>query len=148
VTPGAPVAGCPLCEGDGGKVLYQDLQLRVVEVTDEHLADYPGYLRVILKRHVREMTDLAADEAQALFRVVLACEKVLRAALAPDKVNLASLGNQAPHLHWHVVPRFLDDAHFPDAVWAARKRDISAATLMDRRRRALWIGESLRLALP
>jgi diadenosine tetraphosphate (Ap4A) HIT family hydrolase len=37
-------------------------------------------------------------------------------------MNLASLGNQVPHLHWHVIPRFEDDAHFPDPVWAVRKR--------------------------
>jgi diadenosine tetraphosphate (Ap4A) HIT family hydrolase len=28
-----------------------------------------------------------------------------------------------PHLHWHVIPRFADDAHFPDPVWASRRRD-------------------------
>ena len=49
-------------------------------------------------------------------------ERVLRAELAPDKINLATLGNQVPHLHWHVIPRFADDAHFPDPVWAARRR--------------------------
>jgi diadenosine tetraphosphate (Ap4A) HIT family hydrolase len=32
------------------------------------------------------------------------------------------LGNQVPHLHWHVIPRFADDAHFPDAIWAAPRR--------------------------
>ena len=47
----------------------------------------------------------------------------LRTVLAPDKINLASLGNVVPHLHWHVIPRFADDAHFPAPVWAARARD-------------------------
>jgi diadenosine tetraphosphate (Ap4A) HIT family hydrolase len=47
---------------------------------------------------------------------------MLRRLLQPTKVNLASLGNQVPHLHWHVIPRFADDAHFPDPVWAPRRR--------------------------
>ena len=35
--------------------------------------------------------------------------------MQPDKMNLASLGNMTPHVHWHVVPRFRDDRHYsPD----------------------------------
>ena len=69
------------------------------------------------------MTDLTpADRAHCL-RVVFAVEQVLRDVLRPDKVNVASLGNQVPHVHWHVIPRFADDAHFPDPVWAARRRE-------------------------
>jgi diadenosine tetraphosphate (Ap4A) HIT family hydrolase len=42
-------------------------------------------------------------------------------------VNLASLGNITPHLHWHVIPRFADDPHFPNPIWAARIRAPVAA---------------------
>jgi diadenosine tetraphosphate (Ap4A) HIT family hydrolase len=41
--------------------------------------------------------------------------------MAPDKINLASLGNVVPHLHWHVIPRFADDPHFPNPVWGVRQ---------------------------
>jgi len=27
-----------------------------------------------------------------------------------------------PHVHWHVIARFVDDAHFPDAIWAPARR--------------------------
>ena len=37
----------------------------------------------------------------------------------PDKMNLASLGNLVPHLHWHVIPRFENDPHLSAAIWAA-----------------------------
>jgi diadenosine tetraphosphate (Ap4A) HIT family hydrolase len=68
------------------------------------------------------MTDLSPAERLQLMRAVFAVEGALREQLAPDKVNLASLGNQMPHLHWHVIPRFTDDKHFPDPVWAAAQR--------------------------
>lgn len=68
------------------------------------------------------MTDLAPAGREHCLRVVFAVEQALRDALGPDKINVASLGNQVPHLHWHVIPRFADDAHFPDPVWAARRR--------------------------
>ena len=46
---------CPLCDGPGGALLWQDALCRVV-LADE--PDYPGFLRVILNSHVSEMTDL------------------------------------------------------------------------------------------
>ena len=110
---------CPLCSRGGGEVLWQDAFCRVV-LADE--ADYPGFCRVILNAHVKEMTELDAAARTQLMDVVYAVELSLRELLQPDKINLASLGNVVPHLHWHVIPRFLDDAHFPDAVWAAPRR--------------------------
>ena len=108
---------CELCEKDGGAVLWRDELCRVVRPAVE---GYPGFLRVIVNRHVKEMTDLV--ERERLMRVVFACESVLRERYRPDKVNLASLGNVVPHLHWHVIARFADDAHFPDAIWASPRR--------------------------
>jgi diadenosine tetraphosphate (Ap4A) HIT family hydrolase len=110
---------CPLCAPAGEKVLWQDRQLRVILAND---ADYPGFCRVVWNAHVREMTDLGIRERKYLMAVVFTVEAVLRELLQPDKINLASLGNQVPHVHWHVIPRFADDAHFPDPVWVVRKR--------------------------
>jgi diadenosine tetraphosphate (Ap4A) HIT family hydrolase len=110
---------CELCTADGGTVLWRDDFCRVVRVSGEA---FPGFCRVILARHVREMTDLAPAERDRLMRAVFACEEALRGLLAPDKVNLASLGNQVAHLHWHVIPRFEDDSRFPDPIWAPARR--------------------------
>ena len=128
MTAAPPPRDCELCREDGGSVLWRDAFCRVVAVDDP---DYPGYCRVILNRHAQEMTDLAPDERHRLMRVVLEVEALLREALAPDKVNLASLGNMVPHLHWHVIPRFRDDRHFPAPVWAVPSRDRSPARRVD-----------------
>ena len=119
---------CPLCHPENETVLWQDDRCRVILVDD---ADYPGFCRVIWGGHVREMTDLTEPERAHLMAVVFATEEILREMLQPAKINLASLGNQVPHLHWHVIPRFTDDAHFPDPVWAVRKRD-TRPVLIDR----------------
>jgi len=108
--------GCELCERDGGSILWRDEFCRIVRVTSH---EYPGYCRVILNRHASEMTDLDAGERERLMRTVFACEAALRELFRPDKINLASLGNQVPHLHWHVIARHTDDRNFPDAIWAA-----------------------------
>jgi diadenosine tetraphosphate (Ap4A) HIT family hydrolase len=117
---------CELCQADGGLVLWRDARLRIVAVADQEV---PAFLRVIWNGHVREMSDLAGHDAAHLLDVVLATERVLRAALQPDKINLASLGNVVPHLHWHVIPRFAGDAHFPQPVWGARQRDPDPAVV-------------------
>jgi len=112
---------CPLCDTPGGEVLWQDDFCRVVFVTDT--PDYPGFCRVILKRHVKEMTDLTADERTRLMDVVWKTERAVRDVMSPDKINLASLGNVVPHLHWHVIPRFESDPHFPNPIWGEAKRE-------------------------
>lgn len=114
-------ATCPLCvPSRADAILWCDARCRVVDVGD---SEYPGYCRVVWNEHVREMSDLAPDERAHLMNVVYTIEQALRALLRTDKINLASLGNRVPHLHWHVIARFADDPHFPDPIWALRKRD-------------------------
>jgi len=119
---------CPLCDTAGGALLWQDDLCRVVRADEP---DYPGFLRVILNVHVREMSDLSHADQHALMRVVFAAEAALREVMAPDKVNLASLGNVVPHLHWHVIPRFADDPHFPNPVWGAKLRELPHGAPLD-----------------
>lgn len=110
---------CDLCVTPGGTVLWQDARCCVVHVEEP---GYPGFCRVIWNSHVREMTDLSDADRAHCMRIVFATERVLRKALKPDKINLASLGNMVPHVHWHVIPRFADDPHFPQPVWGTRQR--------------------------
>ena len=110
---------CELCERTGGELLWQGDRLRIVHVDEP---GYPGYCRVIWQAHVKEMTDLSEDERSHMMEVVFAVESVLREQLAPTKVNLASLGNLVPHLHWHVIPRYPDDPHFPQPIWSKAQR--------------------------
>lgn len=119
---------CELCDGPGGEVLWQDELCRVVAV---QVPDYPGFCRVILNRHVAEMSDLPPADQQRLMLVVFVVEAVLRHLMRPDKINLASLGNVVPHLHWHVIPRFHDDAHFPQPIWAAPLRTAAGRSAPD-----------------
>jgi diadenosine tetraphosphate (Ap4A) HIT family hydrolase len=123
-------AGCELCDHEGGRLVIAGERLRVVLVDD---ADFPGFARVIWNEHVREMTDLAHRERGQLLAAVFAVEAAVRAVLAPIKVNLASLGNMTPHLHWHVIPRFADDSRFPGPVWAEPRRVAPADALAARR---------------
>ena len=114
------MVACELCAKPGGELIWQDEFCRVVRVDD---VDYPGFCRVILNRHTREMSDLQAGERERLMAVVFAVEQAAREVLQPEKINLASLGNKTPHLHWHVIPRFKADRHFPNPIWGQSRRE-------------------------
>ena len=118
----AAMDACELCEPPGGEVLWQDGLCRVVRVGGAEGDAYPGYCRVVWNAHVAEMTHLPGADRRHLMNVVFATEAALRALLRPDKINLASLGNLVPHVHWHVIPRRRDDSHFPAPIWAGAKR--------------------------
>ncbi len=120
----AKIAGCALCEQAGGELIWQNEQLRVVLVDDQLFA---GFTRVIWQEHVVEMTDLSLEQREVLMRTVYLVETIQREVLKPTKINLASLGNMTPHLHWHVIPRFEHDANFPNPVWALSAEDAKNA---------------------
>ncbi|WP_395010108.1 HIT family protein [Undibacterium sp.] len=110
---------CELCVAKNEDALVNTPKFRVILVDD---ANYPGFCRVIWNAHVKEMTDLAIADRSALMQAVCKVEQAIRDVMQPHKINLASLGNMVPHLHWHVIPRYQDDAHFPNPVWAATDR--------------------------
>ena len=109
---------CELCQTDGGAVLYRGQYYRVVRVTGGEGDSYRGFCRVIWNEHIKEMSDLVATDRQLFMDAVFQVEAVLRASLLPEKINLASLGNMTPHLHWHVIPRFTNDVAYPKPIWA------------------------------
>jgi len=117
---------CLFCSLPSEKILWQDESCAIISADD---ADYPGYVIVIWHGHEKEMTDLTGDEQMYLLSVVSRTEAALRRLLNPDKINLASFGNKVPHIHWHVIPRFADDAHFPEAIWGERQRQAAPKPL-------------------
>ena len=121
--------GCELCAPQPDPV-WRNAQFSVILVDD---ASYPGFCRVIWHDHVKEMSDLTAADRLAIMDAVNHVELAQRDVLAPEKINLASLGNVVPHLHWHVIPRFIDDAHFPSPIWAQAVRTTDPAILAARR---------------
>ncbi len=139
---GAP---CPLCGEDGGVPIVRAPRWRVVRVTDTPA--HPAFYRVIWNAHVAEFSDLQPPERAECLDVVVAVEQVLRDALAPTKINLASLGNLVPHLHWHVIARFVGDSHFPAPVWAPAQREADPAVLEALRARLPALDRAVAVAL-
>ena len=115
---------CPLCTDDGGELVVRLPACRVIRATEP---GFPAFYRVIWNSHVAEWTDLPEADQLGLMRVVNTVERTLRDLLHPTKINLASLGNVVPHLHWHVVARFDWDSHFPAPIWGPAQRKVEPA---------------------
>lgn len=120
---------CPLCIEDGGICLVRTKQYRIVAPREP---EFLGLIRVIWNEHVVEMTDLEILPRNDFMRAVYFVEESVRQMMNPDKINLASLGNAVPHLHWHIIPRWLDDSYFPLPIWGQRQREISAEKVSQR----------------
>ena len=123
---------CELCSSSGENLLWRGQNCRVVLVND---ADYPGFCRVIWNDHIKEMTDLPIQMRAEFMNTVFAVESAVREVMQPEKINLASLGNLTPHLHWHVIPRFTNDKHFPNPIWGIPLRDSHTPKVADIRTR-------------
>lgn len=131
--------GCELCELSV-PVAWAGDKFSVIVVDD---ASYPGFCRVIWRDHVREMSDLSRDDRLLLNEAVFLVEQAVREVMQPLKVNVASLGNVVPHLHWHIIPRYADDAHFPAPVWAQAVRETPSDILAARRALAEQLGAAI-----
>ena len=101
--------GCWFCENRP----YFGTPFYVGNVGDGHLernAVARGHAIVIFRdRHVADFTSLTTDEAAAYWRDVHAVAGTIERVFAPCHMNYLLLGNSVPHLHVHLVPRYLDD---------------------------------------
>lgn len=119
---------CPVCRAAANADVAEGMTVadlpsgRVVLQQD---ADFPGYCILYYRRHVTELHELSEEERAALMEDIAAVARAIANVQRPAKLNYAILGNEAPHLHCHVIPRFPDDGYWGKPIWlrpADRKR--------------------------
>src|SRR5438105_15646704 len=93
---------------------------------------YQGYCILVARRHATELNQLPENERMAYFNEMCWLAKAIESAFNPRKLNYELLGNQVPHLHWHLFPRYDHDADALRPVWLALERAEHDAT--ERRR--------------
>jgi diadenosine tetraphosphate (Ap4A) HIT family hydrolase len=83
---------------------------------------YQGYCLLVSRRHATELSGLAGDERRAYLDEMCCLAQAIEACFGPHKLNYELLGNQVPHLHWHLFPRYRDDPDVLRPVWLALDR--------------------------
>jgi diadenosine tetraphosphate (Ap4A) HIT family hydrolase len=106
-------SNCEMCESERTDEDQYGVRIHATQHTDavlQRAAIQRGYTLVIWRgRHVVEPFQLTDDEAAAYWRDVLTVARALAAFYQPLKMNYETLGNTVPHLHTHLLPRFVDD---------------------------------------
>lgn len=94
------------------------LQLCDVLLMDD--ANYPWLVLVPRIAGASELLDLAEGDRARLWQEIDLASVALRELFAPDKLNIAALGNVVSQLHVHVVGRSRKDGAWPKPVWGAQ----------------------------
>lgn len=118
------IEGCPMCRR------WEDhSDLRIIELEHSFVVlnrdqYFPGYTLLFTKQHVTELFHLDRAVRAALMEEVSSIAKALHTLFQPDKINYELLGNMVPHIHWHLVPRFVKDPLWPRPIWSENHDEV------------------------
>jgi len=107
-------------------VLHQQLAADTMPVADWPLSAlllmraerrWPWLILVPRRAGMREIADLDPADRALLIEEIADATRLLQALFAPDKVNVAAIGNMVAQLHVHVVARTRDDPVWPKPIW-------------------------------
>ncbi len=111
------VASCVMCGkfGQSNGLHVADLEASRVFLHEDQF--FPGYVLLVLRRHATELYELSAPERRTLIEEVSRVAEALARVFRPVKMNYELLGNQVPHIHWHLVPRLSTDPEPNAPIW-------------------------------
>jgi methyltransferase (TIGR00027 family) len=133
-------AGCPLDAPRPSSNDYWDLVARLT-VSSLYLTKnqtYLGQCQLIFDpRHVARLDQLSRQEWAAFASDLFAAQQAVMRVLQPDHLNVESLGNVVPHLHWHIIPRYVSDPRWGAPVWQVPLDSMPDTRLADEEREVL-----------
>lgn len=74
----------------------------------------PGHTIVIPKKHFQVLTEMPVEGSAKLFAVVSVLSKFVQSAMSADGLTIGAnvgkvAGQEVPHVHIHIIPRYKDD---------------------------------------
>ena len=134
----------PSCKACSGAWPQANQFIADFPMTRAYLHDdqfFPGWTVLVLRRHATELFHLSPDERRQLMEEVAQVSESLTRVYDARKINYELLGNQLPHIHWHLIPRLTADPAPLDPVWRVPHEpvvlsDSDRAETIDRLRRA------------
>ncbi len=107
---------CPLCTASQsrGSVAANDHAVAIFDAFPVN----PGHVLIVSRRHVASLFNLEPAEQAALWALLPGVRALLDAQYSPAGYNIgvnvgASAGQTVDHVHVHVIPRYVGDAHDP-----------------------------------
>ena len=131
---------CPFCaarpdESDGWSKVST---LSVSTLYLQKVQTYRGHCVLVFDpRHATRISELTTAEWSALSKDLYMAQRAIERATHPEHVNTVSLGNVVPHLHWHIIPRYVDDPRWGAAIWTTKEIEMETVRLSEDEHRAL-----------
>jgi diadenosine tetraphosphate (Ap4A) HIT family hydrolase len=129
----ALVAGtdCPMCERIASGVTetpfgYLIATFELGQLWFQRNQAARGYCLLISRQHVTEPYRLSPDDQVRWFQEYMRAAQAIDAVYHPDKLNYEILGNQIPHLHAHLLPRYYGDRWGANAVDMADRVELES----------------------
>ncbi|WP_313761206.1 HIT domain-containing protein [Caballeronia sp. GaOx3] len=106
---------CPFCEISESRIVGQNEHAFWIY---DGFPVSPGHSLVIPKRHIGSFFDATKDERECLFALLDDARAAANSFYRPDGLNIGindgpAAGQTVPHLHIHLIPRFVDDVADP-----------------------------------
>lgn len=101
--------------------LIKDLSLSKLLLMNNSL--FPWVILVPKRSNVTEIIDLNEEDRKTLIDEIALVSKIIKKVLAPDKLNIAALGNIVEQLHIHIITRYKDDSLWPKPVFGCNKQE-------------------------
>ena len=93
---------------------------------------YRGHCQLVFDpRHAEGLERLEQDEYTMLMADLSVAARAIHAACQPDLMNYASLGNVVRHVHWHIVPRYRNDARWGSPIYTTELADMRQTRLAE-----------------
>ena len=90
---------------------------------------FPWIVLVPRVADAREWIDLSREQQHQLSDEIAVISHILNAVVTPDKLNIATLGNQVQQLHIHIIARYKGDKAWPNPVWGGASEAYSEVEL-------------------
>ena len=110
-----PTHSCPFCSPIHERVLIEGVFACAIW---DGFPLNPGHVLVVPRRHVASWFEATASERDEMLRLADEARRLVTERHAPDAFNLGindglAAGQTVPHLHLHLIPRFVGDVPDP-----------------------------------
>ncbi|MEE4185585.1 MAG: HIT family protein [Gammaproteobacteria bacterium] len=141
--------GCRFCRprADVADILVEVAPLSMSTLFVERIQTYRGHCVLVFDpRHATRIDELTAAEWAGMAADIRTAEIAVQTVFSPDHINVASIGQVVPHLHWHIVPRYVDDPRWGGPIWMTSPAEMNEVYLTPAEYTRM--AERIRAALP
>ena len=133
---------CPFCEPRANENKYWSkvATLSVATLYLQKAQTYRGYCLLIFdSRHATRPSQLDENEWSSFCSDLYLAQQAIESVTKPDHMNVAALGNQISHLHWHIIPRYEGDSRWGGPIWTTTEKEMEIIELDAEEHQALAV---------